>query len=83
MCKTLKKEGRPCLPKYWLKENIFPTVKSALLFRLIFSLIADYLIRIRSSFFVSWSLLKKLNSLNHPGVTPYNGLYIYGVAPSE
>ena len=34
-------EGRPCLPKYWLKDNIFPTVKSALLFCLIFSLIAD------------------------------------------
>ena len=25
-------EGRPCLPKYWLKDYIFPTVKSALLF---------------------------------------------------
>ena len=34
-------EGRPCLPKYLLEDNIFPTVKSALLFCLIFSLIAD------------------------------------------
>ena len=25
-------EGRPCLPKYWLKDYIFPTVKSSLLF---------------------------------------------------
>ena len=33
--------GRHGLPKYRLKDNIFPTVKSALLFCLIFSLIAD------------------------------------------
>ena len=32
-------EGRPCLPKYWSKDNIFPTVKSALLFCLILKLI--------------------------------------------
>ena len=25
-------EGRPCLPKYWLKDYIFPNVKLALLF---------------------------------------------------
>ena len=25
-------EGRPCLPKFWLKDYIFPTVKSPLLF---------------------------------------------------
>ena len=42
--------------------NIFPTVKSALPFCLIFSLIADRsFIRIWFFLFVSWSLLKKLN----------------------
>ena len=56
-------EGRPCLPKYWSKDKNIPDCEISLAsFVLYFHLLLiRYFVRIRSFFFVSWSLVKKLN----------------------
>ena len=53
------------LPKYWLKDIYIPDCKISLAsFVLYFHLLLNRsFIRIRPFFFVSWSLLKKLNLL--------------------